>query len=73
MLYVFNYDGIIFFFSKFKKENSETLIYDLDQTLNNLGVGPYQFKFFFLMGLMLVFSNISPLNHIMYNSDLKYR
>ncbi|KAF0767385.1 solute carrier family 22 member 21-like [Aphis craccivora] len=46
---------------------------DLDEILSNFGLGSYQVTVCALMGLVLMFSNISPLSYAITASDLKYR
>lgn len=46
---------------------------DLDEVLSNFGLGPYQVTVCTLMGLVLMYSNISPLSYAITASDLKYR
>lgn len=46
---------------------------DLDEILQELGLGRYQIKNFILIGLLLMFSNISPLSFTLTAGDLDYR
>ncbi|XP_050535666.1 solute carrier family 22 member 4-like isoform X2 [Daktulosphaira vitifoliae] len=46
---------------------------DLDEILGNFGLGRYQVTVCALMGLVLMYSNISPLSYAITASDLKYR
>ncbi|XP_025421175.1 solute carrier family 22 member 21-like isoform X2 [Sipha flava] len=46
---------------------------DLDEILGNFGLGSYQLTVCGLMGLVLMYSNISPLSYAITASDLKYR
>lgn len=46
---------------------------DLDEILGNFGLGSYQVTVCALMGLVLMYSNISPLSYAITASDLKYR
>jgi hypothetical protein len=46
---------------------------DLDEILSNFGLGSYQVTVCALMGLVLMYSNISPLSYAITASDLKYR
>ncbi|XP_022167890.1 solute carrier family 22 member 21-like isoform X3 [Myzus persicae] len=46
---------------------------DLDEILSNFGLGSYQVTVCALMGLVLMYSNISPLSYAVTASDLKYR
>ncbi|XP_015363439.1 PREDICTED: solute carrier family 22 member 5-like [Diuraphis noxia] len=46
---------------------------DLDEILGNFGLGSYQVTVCTLMGLVLMYSNISPLSYAITASDLKYR
>ncbi|CAI6355684.1 unnamed protein product [Macrosiphum euphorbiae] len=46
---------------------------DLDEILSNNGLGSYQVTVCALMGLVLMFSNISPLSYAITAGDLKYR
>ncbi|XP_025209233.1 solute carrier family 22 member 21-like isoform X1 [Melanaphis sacchari] len=48
-------------------------IMDLDEILSNFGLGSYQVTVCALMGLVLMYSNISPLSYAITASDLKYR
>ncbi|XP_022167889.1 solute carrier family 22 member 21-like isoform X2 [Myzus persicae] len=48
-------------------------IMDLDEILSNFGLGSYQVTVCALMGLVLMYSNISPLSYAVTASDLKYR
>lgn len=46
---------------------------DLDEILSNSELGSYQVTVCALMGIVLMFSNISPLSYAITASDLKYR
>ncbi|XP_027853755.2 solute carrier family 22 member 21-like isoform X2 [Aphis gossypii] len=46
---------------------------DLDEILSNFGLGSYQVTVCALMGLVLMYSNISPLSYAITASDLNYR
>ncbi|XP_060880528.1 solute carrier family 22 member 21-like isoform X1 [Metopolophium dirhodum] len=48
-------------------------IMDLDEILSNFGLGSYQVTVCALMGLVLMYSNVSPLSYAITASDLKYR
>lgn len=46
---------------------------DLDEILVDLGLGSYQVAVCTLIGLVLMYSNISPLSYAITASDLQYR
>lgn len=46
---------------------------DLDEILGNFGLGSYQVTICGLMGLVLMYSNLSPLSYAITASDLNYR
>ncbi|CAH1732788.1 solute carrier family 22 member 21-like isoform X2 [Aphis gossypii] len=46
---------------------------DLDEILNDFGLGTYQVTVCTIIGLVLMYSNISPLSYAITASDLKYR
>lgn len=48
-------------------------VMDLDEILGNFGLGSYQVTVCALMGLVLMYSNISPLSYAITASDLEYR
>jgi len=62
----------ICFFDSTKEVNSEEKV-DLDEILEEFGLGPYQVIICILMGFVLMYSNISPLSYAITASDLKYR
>ncbi|XP_022167888.1 solute carrier family 22 member 21-like isoform X1 [Myzus persicae] len=59
--------------SKEYQEVNSGEIMDLDEILSNFGLGSYQVTVCALMGLVLMYSNISPLSYAVTASDLKYR
>ncbi|XP_060853178.1 solute carrier family 22 member 4-like [Rhopalosiphum padi] len=46
---------------------------DIDKVLVSLGMGRYQFMGCVLFGLMIMYSNVSPVTYVFTASDLKYR
>jgi len=46
---------------------------DIDNVLVSLGMGRYQFMGCMLFGLMIMYSNVSPVTYVFTASDLKYR
>ncbi|XP_027842262.1 solute carrier family 22 member 21-like [Aphis gossypii] len=46
---------------------------DIDKVLISLGMGRYQFMGCILFGLMIMYSNVSPVTYVFTASDLKYR
>lgn len=46
---------------------------DIDNVLVTLGMGRYQFMGCILFGLMIMYSNVSPVAYVFTASDLKYR
>ncbi|XP_025421099.1 solute carrier family 22 member 21-like isoform X2 [Sipha flava] len=46
---------------------------NLDNVLVSLGIGRYQFVGCLLFGLMIMYSNVSPIAYIFTSGDLKYR
>lgn len=54
-------------------DETKKLAWDLDEILQELGLGRYQIKNFILIGLLLMFSNISPLSFTLTAGDLDYR
>ncbi|KAL5236445.1 hypothetical protein ACI65C_003855 [Semiaphis heraclei] len=46
---------------------------DIDNVLVSLGMGRYQFVGCILFGLMIMYSNVSPVTYVFTASDLKYR
>lgn len=65
-------DTVLFFLLQYQEVNTG-IIMDLDEILGNFGLGSYQVTVCGLMGLVLMYSNISPLSYAITASDLKYR
>lgn len=46
---------------------------NIDNVLISLGIGRYQFTCYALFGLVIMYSNVSPVTYIFTAGDLKYR